>query len=56
MPEKPIDLGNATADDLHALSHRRLRLLAEQRGITVSPGDTKAQVVQKILAPKGEPS
>jgi hypothetical protein len=54
MPEAPLDLDHVTADDLLAFPHQRLRRVADRHAVVLEPGDTKALIIQKILAAKGK--
>lgn len=45
-----VDVEGATHDTLDAYPHARLYLYARDRGLEVRPGDTKATIVQAILA------
>jgi hypothetical protein len=55
--EIELDLDGATHTTLSALPHSRLYLYARQQGLDVNPGDTKATIVETILAdPQGEDS
>ena len=49
QPAIEIDLQAATHDSLSATPHTRLYLYAVQRGLKVSPGDTKVQTISAIL-------
>ena len=48
-----LELDGATFETLYVLPHSRLFLYAQQQGLEVKPGDTKAVVVQTVLAMKG---
>lgn len=44
-----LDLDDATFETLSSLPHSRLFLFAQQEGLEVKPGDTKARIVKLIL-------
>jgi len=51
MPPAGIDLGSGflTFESLSKHVHSRLYLYAVQEGLNVTPGDTKAKIIQTIL-------
>ena len=52
-----LDLDGATHESLAGVAHTSLYLYALQNDLDVVPGDTKAQVIKKILSHvKGEQS
>jgi hypothetical protein len=48
--ELELELDDMTYDSLTTLPHSRLYLYAQQEGLDIKPGDTKAVIVKTILA------